>query len=183
MGLEGWWAAGFALFIGLSFIVLSLVVITKTMRSLLAGKLEQSLNRALGRSGIIAMGVGVVITVAVQSSSVTTALLIPLIGAGVLSLEVAFPITLGANIGTTVTAMLAALAADKSAGLTIALVHLLFNITGILMVYPFPPLRRIPLRLAEGLGNLAVRNRLFVLAYILLVFVIVPLLGVLIFRG
>jgi len=183
VGLEGWWAAGVALAIGLGFIILALVVITKTMRSLLAGKLEQSLNRVLGRSGLIGMGVGILITVAVQSSSVTTSLLIPLIGAGVLRLEVAFPITLGANIGTTVTAMLAALASDKTGGLTIALVHLLFNITGILMVYPFPALRRVPIRLAEGLGNLAVRNRLYVLAYILTVFVIIPLLGVLIFRG
>jgi len=183
MGLEGWWAASLALVIGLAFIVFSLLFITKLMRSLLAGRLEQSLNKALGRSGVLAMGVGVLITVAVQSSSVTTSLLIPLIGAGVLSLEVAFPITLGANIGTTVTAMLAALAADKSGGLTIAFVHLLFNITGILMVYPFPPLRRIPIRLAEALGDLAVRNRLYVLAYILTVFVFIPLLGVLIFRG
>jgi sodium-dependent phosphate cotransporter len=183
VGLEGWWAAAIALLIGLAFIVVSLIVITKTMRSLLAGRLEQSLNRALGRSGLISMGVGILITVAVQSSSVTTSLLVPLIGAGILSLEVAFPITLGANIGTTVTAMLAALAADKSSGLTIAFVHLLFNITGILILYPFPPLRRIPIRLAEGLGILAVRNRLYVLAYILTVFVVVPLLGVLIFRG
>ena len=43
--------------------------------------------------------------------------------AGVLTLENGFPITLGANIGTTITAILAAMAADKNAGLTIALVH------------------------------------------------------------
>ncbi len=183
IGLEGWWAAAVALTIGLVFIILSLYVITKTMRGLLAGRLEQALNRALGRSGIIGMVVGVIITVSVQSSSITTSLLIPLIGAGVLSLEVAFPITLGANIGTTVTALLAALAAEKSGGLTIALVHLLFNVTGILMVYPFPPLRRIPVRMAEALGNLAVRNRMYVLLYVVTVFVIIPLLGVLIFRG
>ena len=183
IGLEGWWAAAVALTIGLGFIILALYVITKTMRGLLAGRLEQALNRALGKSGLIGMGVGLVITVAVQSSSITTSLLIPLIGAGVLSLEVAFPITLGANVGTTVTAMLAALAAEKSGGLTIALVHLLFNMTGILMIYPFPVLRRIPVRLAEALGNLAVRNRMYVLLYVVTVFVVVPLLGVLIFRG
>ncbi|MHC4954732.1 MAG: Na/Pi symporter [Planctomycetota bacterium] len=183
MGLEGWWAASVALVVGLACIIIALYVITKTMRSLLAGRLEHALNRALGRSALLGMGVGVLITVAVQSSSITTSLLIPLIGAGVLRLDVAFPITLGANIGTTVTALLAALAADKTAGLTIALVHLLFNITGILMIYPFPALRRIPLRLAEGLGELAVRNRLYVLAYILTMFVFIPLVGVLLFRG
>ena len=72
---------------------------------------------------------------------------------------------------------------SKNAGLTIALVHLLFNCIGILVFYPFPPLRRIPLRLAEGLGNLAVKNRAYVLAYIGVVFVVLPLVGILIFRG
>jgi sodium-dependent phosphate cotransporter len=183
IGLSGWPMATITLLLGLAFIILALIFITKTMRALLAGRLEQALNRALGRSGILAMGVGVIMTVAVQSSSITTSLLIPLIGAGVLSLEVAFPITLGANIGTTITAMLAALAADKSGGLTIALVHLLFNCAGILIFYPIPAIRHIPIRLAEGLGNLAVRNRAYVLAYIVIVFVLLPLVGILLFRG
>jgi len=171
------------LVVGLVFIVVALVFITKTMRALLAGRLEQVLNRALGGRGLLAILVGILMTVAVQSSSVTTSLLVPLIGAGVLTLEVAFPITLGANVGTTVTAILAALAADKPAGLTIALVHLLFNCVGILVIYPFPPIRRIPIGLAERLGSLAVRNRLYVIAYILTVFIIVPLLGIVLFRG
>ncbi|MHC4938753.1 MAG: Na/Pi symporter [Planctomycetota bacterium] len=183
LGLSGWPMAIVMLIFGLAFIIIALIFITKIMRALLAGRLEQTLNRALGRSGIIAMAVGIIMTVAVQSSSITTSLLVPLIGAGVLSLEVAFPITLGANIGTTITALLAAMAADKSGGLTIALVHLLFNCIGILVFYPFPPLRRIPLRLAEGLGNLAVKNRAYVLAYIGVVFVVLPLVGILLFRG
>ena len=183
MGLEGWPAAAVVLFLGLAFIMGALYFMTKTMRALLAGRMEQALNRALGGRGFLAMGVGILMTVAVQSSSVTTSLLVPLIGAGVLSLEVAFPITLGANLGTTITAILAAMAADKSTGLTIALVHLLFNCTGILLVYPISAIRRIPLRLAEGLGSLAVRNRFWVVAYILTVFFVIPLLGILIFRG
>jgi sodium-dependent phosphate cotransporter len=182
-GMPGWALATMTLVVGLVFIVFALVVITKTMRALLAGRLEQVLNRALGGRGLLAILVGILMTVAVQSSSVTTSLLVPLIGAGVLTLEVAFPITLGANVGTTVTAILAALAADKPAGLTIAFVHLLFNCVGILIIYPFPPIRRIPLRLAQRLGALAVRNRLYVIAYILTVFIIVPLLGIVLFRG
>jgi len=183
LGIPDWICALIVLAIGLCFIVTSLVVITKTMRALLAGRLEEVLNRALGGRGILAMGVGVLITVAVQSSSVTTSLLVPLIGAGVLSLEVAFPITLGANIGTTITAILAAMAAELPAGLTIALVHLLFNCLGIALVYPIPAVRRIPLRLAEGLGSIALRNRFYVVAYILVVFVFMPLLGIVLFRG
>ncbi|MEM8884013.1 MAG: Na/Pi symporter [Planctomycetota bacterium] len=183
LGLEGWACAIPTLACGLLFIMAALVFITRNMRVLLAGRMERALNRALGRSGILAMGIGVLITVAVQSSSITTSLLVPLIGAGVLSLEVAFPITLGANIGTTITALLAALAADKTDGLTIALVHLLFNTAGILLLYPIPAIRRIPLRMAEFLGALAVRNRLLVVAYIGVVFVLLPLLGILLFRG
>ncbi len=183
VGLEGWVIALATLLVGLAFIVLALVFITKTMRKLLAGKLEEALNRALGGHGLVAMFVGVLMTVAVQSSSITTSLLIPLIGAGILKLDTAFPITLGANIGTTITALLAALAADASAGLTIALVHLLFNCTGILIVYPIPKVRRIPIRLAEGLGTLAVRRRSLVLGYILFVFIVLPLLGIMIFQN
>ena len=158
-GLEGWGIALATLILGLVLIVVALIFITKTMRKLLAGKLEQALNRALGGHGIVAIFVGI------------------------LKLETAFPITLGANIGTTITAMLAALAADASAGLTIALVHLLFNCTGILIVYPIPAVRRIPIRLAEGLAALAVKNRALVLGYILFVFVVLPLLGIMIFQG
>jgi len=167
------------LVIALGLIVVSLIYITKNMRTLIAGRMEQALNRVLGRSGLLGMAVGILLTVAVQSSSITTSLLVPLIGAGVLTLEAAFPITLGANVGTTVTAMLAALATDKAGGLTIALVHLLFNVAGILMMYP---IKGVPLWLARKLADVAQRNKLWVLVYILGVFVVLPLLGIILFE-
>ena len=101
----------------------------------------------------------------------------PLAGAGVLSLKQAFPVTLGANIGTTVTALLAALAATgehAAAGLTIALVHLLFNLTGTVLVYPVPAIRRIPLRLAQGLADLAVKSRALAIFYVIVLFYVIP---------
>ena len=104
-----------------------------------------------------------------------------MIGAGVLSLDAGFPITLGANLGTTVTGLIASLSAGP-AGLTIALVHLLFNMLGILLVYPLPATRRIPIRLAEALAERASRNRIWVVVYILGVFVLMPLLGILLFK-
>ena len=82
--------------------------------------------------------------------------MVPLAGAGVLTLRQAFPVTLGANLGTTVTALLAAMAAtdaNAQAGLTIALVHLLFNLTATVLIYPFEPIRRIPLFLARSLAR------------------------------
>ena len=141
------------------------------------------MNRALESSALFGIGIGVVVTVAVQSSSITTSLLVPLCAAGVMTLESAFPIMLGANIGTTVTALLASMAQDNPAALTIALVHLLFNVFGVTIIYPIPWVRRIPIRLATGLAGAASRNRIWVLVYVVGTFVILPLTGWLLWRG
>jgi len=132
---------------------------------------------------MLAIAVGIVATVMVQSSSITTSLLVPLAGAGVLTLEQAFPVTLGANVGTTVTALLAALAAtdqNAAAGLTIALVHLLFNVTGTLIVYPIPAIRSVPLRLSRALAAVALRSRWWAIGYVLLLFYMAPAVAALI---
>ena len=110
----------------------------------------------------------------VQSSSITTSLVVPLAGAGVLTLRQIFPFTLGANIGTTVTALLAALTGTVSA-LIAAFSHLLFNIFGILIVYGIPALREIPLKCAEFISDKAVQNKFVPLVYLLIVFVAIPL--------
>ena len=101
--------------------------------------------------------------------------------AGVLPLRNAFPIMLGANIGTTVTALLASLATDNENGLTIALVHTLFNVGGVMIIYPIPVLRGIPIRLARLLSVRAQRNIFWVVGYVGIVFILLPLLGYLVF--
>lgn len=164
------------LVLGVFLTFFCLILVTKNMRVVISGQMERSLNRALERSGLIGLGVGVALTVAVQSSSITTSLMVPMCAAGVLTLENAFPIMLGANIGTTVTALFASLATDP-AGLTIALVHLLFNLTGVLLVYPVPAIRAVPLRLARGLALRAQRNHLWLPAYVIGTFVLLPLVG------
>ena len=155
----------------------TLMAIVAVMRTTMQNRIESLVSRALARNALIAMLVGVVATVMVQSSSITTSLLVPLAGAGVLKLEQAFPVTLGANVGTTVTALLAALAAtdvNAAAGLTIALVHLLFNLSATLLIYPFGPFRRIPLRLARKLADVAVESRALAIGYILGLFYVIP---------
>jgi sodium-dependent phosphate cotransporter len=135
----------------------------------------------LGKGGgIVAMLLGVIITVSVQSSSITTSILIPLAAAGVISLRNAYPVTLGANVGTTITAILAALATDAPEALTIALVHTTFNIVGILLLYPIPKIRDIPIKAAEGLAELAVARKTYAVAYVVFAFIVVPLVGVVI---
>lgn len=175
LGLDGTPLAVVCLVAGVLLTFLCLVHLTRTMRRLIAGRLERAINDALGRSGLIGIAIGLVVTMAVQSSSVTTSLLVPMCAAGVLSLRNAFPIMLGANLGTTVTALLASLAVDDPNGLTIALVHVLFNSVGVALVWGLPPVREVPPRLAEGLAALAVRNRLWIAVYVLGVFVALPL--------
>ncbi len=181
LGLEGVPLAIVLVVVALGLIVICLVQITRNMRTLISGSLERALNRVLGRSGLLGMLIGVFMTIAVQSSSITTSLLVPMCAAGVLTLRNAFPIMLGANIGTTVTALLASLATDNDAGLTIALVHTLFNVGGVMFIYPIPVLRRIPLRLARLLSVRAQRNVFWVVGYVGVVFVLLPLLGYLVF--
>jgi sodium-dependent phosphate cotransporter len=159
--------------VGLALLFGCLVVMTRVMRRALAGRVEKILDRTIGRAPLLGLVVGLVITAVVQSSSVTTSILVPLAAAGILTTEQVFPITLGANVGTTVTAILASLAGTP-AGLTIALAHLLFNITGIAIVYPFGPLRRVPIRCANWLAQIAAESKRYAFAYVVGVFFVVP---------
>ncbi len=162
-----------------ALIFAALVWLVKVMRSATQTRVEVIVSRVLDRSVLLAMLVGVVLTVMVQSSSITTSLLVPLAGAGVLTLQRAFPITIGANIGTTVTALLAALAAtDENAvhGITIALVHLLFNLSGTLLIFPIKRIREIPLSAARWLADTAVVSRKWAIAYVVLLFYGLPAL-------
>ena len=181
-------AGGQAVFlIGISgaFIFFALFLLVKVMRAVVTSRIESFIDRALSSSAVIAMLIGVIVTVMVQSSSITTSLLVPLGGAGLLRLEQAFPVTIGANIGTTVTALLAALAVsgpNAAAGLEIALVHLLFNMSGLLLIYPVKGIRRLPLEAARQVTRLALRSRKLTVLWVALLFYGLPALCVAIGR-
>ena len=179
--LQGGYLAAILFVMAIAMIVASLYFITKNMKYLMATRIEKMLNRVLGRSGILGLLIGILMTVAVQSSSITTSLLIPLFGAGLLQLRAGLPIMIGANIGTTITALLAATVTDV-AGLEIALVHLLFNLCGTALVLPWKVTRDILIWLAESLAEAAVKNKLWVLGYVFVVFVLVPVLGIFFFH-
>ena len=179
-GLEGSGLATAKVIFGIGLIFLCLTMITKIMKKVIAHKAERAMNQALKKSVVFAIAVGAIITMAVQSSSITTSLIVPMCGSGILSLEAAFPVMLGANIGTTITAFLASLATDKN-GLVIALVHVIFNVIGTIGVLIIPRARQIPIALAEGLAARAVRNKIWVIAYVFIMFLVIPLLGILLF--
>jgi len=161
---------------GVGLIFLALRYLVKLLRRAMISKAEEVLHKTLFKSTISAVVAGAVITAMVQSSSITTSVIVPLVGAGVLTLEQAFPFTVGANIGTTVTAMLAALSIGNPAGVTVALAHFSFNVCGGLLIYGLPFLRIIPLRLARALGNMAARSRVAAVVYVLLFFFGIPVL-------
>ena len=162
-----------------AIIFTALFLLVKVMRSLVRTRVEGLVTNALGSSAVLAILVGVAVTVMVQSSSITTSLLVPLGAAGLLRLEQALPITIGANIGTTVTALLAALAGsgvNAGFGLQIALVHFMFNLTGLVVIYPLKVTRNIPLRGARYLTTLALRSRRLTLLWVAILFYGVPAL-------
>ena len=169
--------AVFLIVVSAALIFSALLLLVKVMRRATQSRVEVLVSRFLDRSAILSILVGAIVTVMVQSSSITTSLLVPLAGAGVLTLERAFPLTLGANVGTTVTALLATLAvsgANAHAGVEIALIHLVFNISGILLIYPIPFIRRLPLVAAERLSQVAVESRKWALLYLVGLFYGVP---------
>ncbi len=157
----------------------ALFLLVRVMRSLMKSQVEGYVSVALKKSAMLGILLGAMVTVMVQSSSITTALLVPLGGAGLITVVQAFPITIGANIGTTVTALLAALATtgvNAGAGLTIALVHLLFNVTATIMIYPIPSIRRIPIEGARWLAAAATRSRKWAVVYVMVLFYGIPAL-------
>lgn len=169
--------------IGLVIVLLALTFITKNMRRLVADRIERSLNALLGKGGgTVAILLGIVITVAVQSSSITTSIMVPLAAAGVVTIHNIYPVTLGANVGTTITALLAALAAANANSLTVGLVHTLFNVSAIVLLYPLARVREIPIKMAQALAEIAVARQALAVAYVVTVFIVVPLVGVAIFR-
>ena len=169
-GTGAWWTM---VVVGLLLLFFALWAITTLMRSLVLSRLETVLDRTVGRSAALGVAVGLISTAIVQSSSITTSLLVPLAAAGIVNLNQVFPITVGANIGTTITAMLAALGGTP-AGLHIALVHLLFNLTGTAIFIPARPMRQIPIRLAESLAGLTMKSRWWAVAYVAVLFFLIP---------
>jgi len=164
----------FYLVISVLITFLCLVSIVKLLRSLVLEKIEAFFDQYIFKTALRAIGFGIILTIMVQSSSITTSLVVPLAGAGVLTLQKIFPFTLGANIGTTVTALLAALTGTVAA-LIAAISHLLFNIFGILIIYCIPQLRAIPLMLAEKISELSVKNKFIPIIYLLIMFGAIPL--------
>jgi len=164
------------LVVALGLLFFALYFIVRLMRSIILGRVERIIDDYVFKNAMTGLACGILLTAFVQSSSVTCSLLVPLVAAGVVTLRRAFPFILGANIGTTVTAVLASLAAEQSGpAVTIALVHLIFNITGVVLFLPLKPMRLIPINFAQWFSTVVARRKYVALIYILVVFFIIPI--------
>jgi len=160
------------LFVALTFLV-------RVIKSLVLAKVEVFFDQYIFKNTLRAFLLGLVLTTIVQSSSITTSLVVPLAAAGILTLKKIYPYDLGANIGTTITAFLAAMATGNINAITIAFSHTLFNIFGTCI---FLPLQRLPIALARGLASLTRRNRVYAIVYVATLFFIIPIILIFISR-
>jgi len=163
--------------IGVALILFSVTFLGKVLRKVLVGKAKAVLHNALGKGPVAGITSGALMTVMVQSSSTTTSLMIPLAGSGMFTTRQIYPFTLGANIGTTITALLAATAISgdmAEAALTIALVHFLFNLLAVIVIYGIPFLRELPLKGAEKLAEVGTKNKFLAFGYVIGTFFILP---------
>ena len=176
-------AGTLTILLGVAMIFFAVSWLGKILQVLMVGRAKAILEKSVGGHPLTAMGAGMLVTIAVQSSSVTTSVMVPFDGSGALTTRQIYTLTLGANVGTTVTALIAAMAVTGDGAklaLTIALVHTLFNVFGILIIYGLPFLRSLPLLGAETLAHVAAERKIYAVAWVLTVFIIVPALAILI---
>ncbi|WP_295628580.1 Na/Pi symporter [uncultured Corynebacterium sp.] len=170
--------------LGVAMIFLSVSWLGKILKILMVGKSRRMLVKAVDGRPATAIGAGFAATMATQSSSVTTSVMVPFAGAGTLTTKQIYPLTLGANIGTTFTAIIAALAVTGDGARTaliMALVHLCFNLLGILLIFVIPILRNVPVKASEFIAAHAADNKFVAIGWIASVFFVIPALAILIF--
>jgi Na/Pi-cotransporter len=131
------------------FIFFSLDVVSYTLKPLAQNPV---FAEVLSRSTTPLMGAlaGMVITAIVQSSSITTGLCILLVQQNIMPATAAIPIVIGANIGTTATALVASIKMQSTAR-RVAVANLCFNVFGVLLFLPF--LGRFAAKVVEFAGE------------------------------
>jgi sodium-dependent phosphate cotransporter len=164
-------------FLALVLLFASILIFRKIISDLLKAKSPEAFSRFFFENPLKSFGWGVVTTAAIRSSTITTSVVVPIVAKKVASIKQAAPFIMGANVGTTITAFIAAtLNANSSSAISIAIAHFLFNFIGVLLFFPIPVMRRLPIELANGLGRLTLKYRFAGFAFLLLVFFGIPFL-------
>ncbi|RLG14676.1 MAG: hypothetical protein DRN66_01360 [Candidatus Nanohalarchaeota archaeon] len=157
----------------LAMLFISLVSFVNILKPLAKTEFKEIIHNSIFKSPRRSFAFGLLLTAFVQSSSVTTSLIVPFAGTGLIALEAIYPYILGANIGTTITALLASIALGSSAAVSIAMVHCLFNLLGSIIMYP---IRRIPIFISRKIGETTLTSRIIPLIYVMTIFFVIPIL-------
>ncbi len=163
------------LLLAILLLISSLRGFSKVLKRYLIGKSQKVIDTYIFGHPLKSLFWGTVITAGVQSSSVTASLTVPFVASKRATLEKVFPFLMGANVGTTFTALIAALSQSEIA-LAIAFCHLLFNLIGVFLFFPLKFFRNIPVWVADNLGNLSHKNRTVGIMYVVILFFLVPFL-------
>lgn len=183
--LSNGYAGAIMIILGIGLIVASITFLGRIMKALMVGRAKSLLYKSIGRGPVSGIASGTAVTVLVQSSSTTTSLMVPLVGSGVLTARDIYPFTLGANIGTCITALIAALGITgvmAEPALQIALVHLVYNVLAVAIIFGLPWLREIPPVFSAALARQVAKRKILGVMYILGVFFALPF-GLLLLSG
>jgi solute carrier family 34 (sodium-dependent phosphate cotransporter) len=159
----------------LSFAMLysSILLFRKVLTKILGFTSQPIILRLFFKNAIKSFAWGLFTTAAIRSSTVTTSLVVPLVANKLVKLKAAVPFILGANIGTTITAFIAA-SFNSNAAISIALAHFLFNFIGVIVFFSIPYAKEVPIYLADKLGRLTLKYRLAGFLFLLVTFFFVP---------
>lgn len=183
--LSNGYAGAIMIVLGIGLIVASITFLGRIMKALMVGRAKSLLYKSIGRGPVSGIASGTAVTVLVQSSSTTTSLMVPLVGSGVLTARDIYPFTLGANIGTCITALIAALGITgvmAEPALQIALVHLVYNVLAVAVIFGLPWLREIPPVFSAAFARQVAKRKILGVMYILGVFFALPF-GLLLLSG
>jgi len=153
----------------------SILIFRRLISDLLKAKSPEVFSRFFFKNQLKSFSWGLLTTAAIRSSTITTSVVVPIVAKKIAGLKQAAPFIMGANVGTTITAFIAAmLNSNTRSAISIAIAHFLFNFIGVLLFFPIPVLRKLPMELASGLGKLTLKYRLAGFVYLLVTFFFVP---------
>jgi len=140
--------------------------------------LRQMGERLLGKSPADTFIRGLILTIMVQSSSATTSMVVPLAALGLFSLRKVFPFVMGANIGTTTTALIAAAQnfgePGFAEGMTIALCHFYLNALAVIIAVVVPGVTTSVLGATQMLADAAERAPIALVGYLASLTLVMP---------
>lgn len=173
-GLSDGSIGAFTVVVGFCILVCALLTLVRMLAKVFMGPTKRLISKLLDFNGYVNIFVGTLITFAVHSSTVVTSTLTPMAGLGVVTLEQVYPLVIGANLGTTGTALLASMVTGKSDSVAIALVHFWFNLFGIFLFYPIPITRQPILSWARSLAFFSASWPLTAVLFLVVLFLVAP---------